>query len=493
MKKILALILSGTLLISCSDYDSQFDQLSQQLEELAAANAALEAQLAAMAALNAQVAQATAVQLAGFQSQVGQITAALTAIVAGLEELGAANQAIGALAQALAAQINAISAQIAVITANIDSLAGDNDALQALLDSLADSIASVNEEIAKLADQISSENGNQVTLSGIQETNRTLVPSIDYYLDGDFVVKAGSVLTVPAGTAVVAKTAGSKIVIEEGAGIDILGTTASPVYFTKLAEVESWDGIHVYGSANVENVLIQSSTVGIGLLDTPVSTARPENPTVSQGVDIAMKYFQCENIVLDEVTNGFLMNSTVHDVDLKKEFSFNTQNVFTISAVSKSLKLADLVVYNTIPTKSIFKMTAPLDISSANISNVTVESTTSYPAILETPALTGSKVTITGLSTPEAKVMEGEIEVAATDAVAVDGNSFDETTTYESSTTDVDEFESTVGAILDNAGTEDDISTGGHHSGGGSNNGGGTEEHHSGGGTHHSGGGSTNG
>ena len=471
MKKILALILSGTLLISCSDYDSQFDQLSQQLEELAAANAALEAQLAAMAALNAQVAQATAVQLAGFQSQVGQITAALTAIVAGLEELGAATQSIGALAQALAAQINAISAQIAVITSNIDSLAGDNDALQALLDSLADAIASVNEEIASLADQIASENGDQVVLSGIQDTSRTLVPSIDYYLDGDFVVKAGSVLTVPAGTAVVAKTAGSKIVIEEGAGIDIAGTTASPVYFTKLAEVASWDGIHVYGSANVENVLIQSSTVGIGLLDTPVSTARPENPTINQTVDITMKYFNAVNTVLEEVTNGILMSSTGHNVDLDKVLSVNSENVITISKVPSSFNIADLVVYNTIPTKSVIKMTAPLDLSSANISNVTIQSTTSYPAILETPTLTGSKVAITGLSTPEAKVMEGESEVVSTDAVAVDGNSFDETTTYESSTTDVDEFESSVGAILDNAGTEDPISTGGHHSGGGSTNG----------------------
>jgi outer membrane murein-binding lipoprotein Lpp len=397
MKKILALILSGTLLISCSDYDSQFDQLSQQLEELAAANAALEAQLAAMAALNAQVAQATAVQLAGFQTQVGQITAALTAIVAGLEELGAATQSIGALAQALAAQINAISAQIAVITANIDSLAGDNDALQALLDSLADAIASVNEEIASLADQIASENGDQVVLSGIQDTNRTLVPSIDYYLDGDFVVKAGSVLTVPAGTAVVAKTAGSKIVVEEGAGIDIAGTTASPVYFTKLAEVASWDGIHVYGSANVENVLIQSSTVGIGLLDTPVSTARPENPTINQTVDITMKYFKAVNAVLEEVTNGILMSSTGHNVDLDKVLSVNSENVITISKVPSSFKIFDLVVYNTIPTKSVIKMTAPLDLSSANISNVTIQSTTSYPAILETPTLTGSKVAITGL------------------------------------------------------------------------------------------------
>ena len=154
MKKFLSLVLAGTMFIACTDYDSQFDQLSQQVEELAAANAALEAQLAGMAALNAQVAQATAAKLAGFEAQVGQITAALTAIVGGLNDLGAGQQQIGALVQALAAQVQAVTAQIAAITANIETLAGDNDALTALLNSLEEQIAALEEQIASMAEQL---------------------------------------------------------------------------------------------------------------------------------------------------------------------------------------------------------------------------------------------------------------------------------------------------------------------------------------------------
>lgn len=154
MKKFLSLVLAGTMFLSCTDYDSQFDQLANQIEELAAANAALEAQLAGMAALNAQVAQATAAKLAGFEAQVGQITAALTAIVGGLNDLGTANQQIGALVQALAAQVQAVAAQIAAITANIESLAGDNDALTALLDSLAEQIAALEEQLAAVGEQV---------------------------------------------------------------------------------------------------------------------------------------------------------------------------------------------------------------------------------------------------------------------------------------------------------------------------------------------------
>ena len=154
MKKFLSLVLAGTLFVACTDYDSQFDQLSQQVEELAAANAALEAQLAGMAALNAQVAQQTAAKLAGFEAQVGQITAALTAIVGGLNDLGAGQQQIGALVQALAAQVQAVTAQIAAITANIETLAGDNDALTALLNSLEEQIAALEEQIASMAEQL---------------------------------------------------------------------------------------------------------------------------------------------------------------------------------------------------------------------------------------------------------------------------------------------------------------------------------------------------
>ena len=61
MKKLFTLLLSAVLITSCTDYDSQFDQLDNQITELAAANAALEAQITAMAALNAAFAAANSV------------------------------------------------------------------------------------------------------------------------------------------------------------------------------------------------------------------------------------------------------------------------------------------------------------------------------------------------------------------------------------------------------------------------------------------------
>ena len=64
MKKFITLIFTAVLLVSCTDYDSQFDQVDAKIKELAAANASLEAELAAMAALNASVSAQTAAKLA---------------------------------------------------------------------------------------------------------------------------------------------------------------------------------------------------------------------------------------------------------------------------------------------------------------------------------------------------------------------------------------------------------------------------------------------
>ena len=39
MKKFITLIFTAVLLVSCTDYDSQFDQVDAKIAELAAANA----------------------------------------------------------------------------------------------------------------------------------------------------------------------------------------------------------------------------------------------------------------------------------------------------------------------------------------------------------------------------------------------------------------------------------------------------------------------
>jgi prefoldin subunit 5 len=150
MKNLIFVFFFGALLVSCEDYSQQFDEINAAVEELASENAALEAQLLGMQAASASAAQATAAQLAGFQAQVGQITAALTAIVQGLGELGEGTEGLGALVQALAGQVAAINAQIAAIVANIDSLSSDGDALAAMIAAIQASIDDLNCQIAEI-------------------------------------------------------------------------------------------------------------------------------------------------------------------------------------------------------------------------------------------------------------------------------------------------------------------------------------------------------
>jgi hypothetical protein len=125
MKKLFVLLFSAVLVTACTDYDSQFDQVDNQLKELAAANASLEAELASMAALNASVSAQTAAKLAEFQGAVGAIVQALqalgTASAATIQQVGAIIQAISDLAAQVAA--NALTAeQIAAKLAEIQSL-----------------------------------------------------------------------------------------------------------------------------------------------------------------------------------------------------------------------------------------------------------------------------------------------------------------------------------------------------------------------------------
>jgi len=150
MKNLIFVFFFGALLVSCEDYSQQFDEINAAVEELAAENAALEAQLLGMQAASASAAQATAAQLAGFQAQVGQITAALTSIVQGLGELGEANQGLGALVQALSAQVAAINAQIAAIVTNIDALSTDGDTLAAMIAAIQDAIDDITCQIAQI-------------------------------------------------------------------------------------------------------------------------------------------------------------------------------------------------------------------------------------------------------------------------------------------------------------------------------------------------------
>jgi len=136
MKKLITLIFTAVLLVSCTDYDSQFDQVDAKIKELAAANASLEAELAAMAALNASVSAQTAAKLAEFQGAVGDIVAAL--------------QALGTASASTIAQMNAIIEQIAALAAQVASNSACASDLQAAIAEIERMLAIISENVYQI-------------------------------------------------------------------------------------------------------------------------------------------------------------------------------------------------------------------------------------------------------------------------------------------------------------------------------------------------------
>jgi outer membrane murein-binding lipoprotein Lpp len=166
MKKLLTLLFAGMLTISCTDYDSKFDALNAQIEELMAANEALEAQVLGLAAAQAQIAQATALQLQGFQAQVA-------AIAELLQTVSDSNVELESLIDTLTAQIEAITAEVAAVAESIETSdaanAEANDALKALLDSITASLAEVQaqlDEIQVVVEAIHHSGGGSDTSGG---------------------------------------------------------------------------------------------------------------------------------------------------------------------------------------------------------------------------------------------------------------------------------------------------------------------------------------
>jgi hypothetical protein len=136
MKKLITLIFTAVLLVSCTDYDSQFDQVDAKIKELAEANASLEAELAAMAALNTSVSAQTAAKLAEFQGAVGDIVAAL--------------QALGTASAATIAQMNAIIEQISALAAQVASNSACASDLQAAIAEIERMLAIISENVYQI-------------------------------------------------------------------------------------------------------------------------------------------------------------------------------------------------------------------------------------------------------------------------------------------------------------------------------------------------------
>ena len=126
MKKLITFIFTAVLLVSCTDYDSQFDQLDAKIAELAAANESLEAEIAAMKALNDTVSKQTTATLEGFQEAVEGIIEQLTA-------LGTTSQDIYINLLSIMEQISALAEQVASNSACASDI---REAIAAIKDAL---------------------------------------------------------------------------------------------------------------------------------------------------------------------------------------------------------------------------------------------------------------------------------------------------------------------------------------------------------------------
>ena len=101
-------------------------------------------------------------------------------------------------------------------------------------------------------------------LSGSQEEDRTLDPTVAYTLTGTYSVESGVTLTIPAGTVITSQTGTDKyIVVQKGGQIDIQGTAANPVIMTSTGQNPGdWGGLVIAGNATTTEGVDAIAEVG---------------------------------------------------------------------------------------------------------------------------------------------------------------------------------------------------------------------------------------
>ena len=110
------------------------------------------------------------------------------------------------------------------------------------------------------------QDGTAYTLTGSITADKVLEEGQTYILSGDYTVKSGAVLRIPAGVKIVAKNDATidYIMVEKGGKIEAIGTADAPIVMT--SEVEnpgSWGGLHICGNAQI-NITGGTATSEIG-------------------------------------------------------------------------------------------------------------------------------------------------------------------------------------------------------------------------------------
>ncbi len=103
-----------------------------------------------------------------------------------------------------------------------------------------------------------------ISLTGNLTENRTLDPSKEYNLTGIYTVKSGYKLTIPAGTVITSQKGTDRyIAVEQGADIDIQGTSTRPVIMkSRDGNPGDWGGLLICGEAVTTEGVDATAEVG---------------------------------------------------------------------------------------------------------------------------------------------------------------------------------------------------------------------------------------
>ncbi|WP_194851361.1 hypothetical protein [Nonlabens antarcticus] len=195
------------------------------------------------------------------------------------------------------------------------------------------------------------DNGGEsnLTLSGNLTENRTLTADKAYVLDGTFLVKSGSTLTIEAGTTITATAGGTDVylLVERGGKIIANGTAAAPIRFTSSAKVPAaWGGVILNGNAFISGQNPQGQNEAGTEVNTGVRFGG-DNDTESSGVlNYVIIEYTGARIDGDAEHNGLTLNGVGSGTTLSNiwiangdddgiEFfggSVNASNIFVLNA-----------------------------------------------------------------------------------------------------------------------------------------------------------------
>ncbi|MCI0920223.1 hypothetical protein [Sphingobacterium rhinopitheci] len=168
------------------------------------------------------------------------------------------------------------------------------------------------------------------TLVGSINTSQSLKAGT-VTLEGATIVREGAVLTIPAGTTIVAKDKGSYLLVERGAKIIAVGTSEKPITFTSNDKTSgAWGGLIINGRAPLSRANITDpSTFGTEIND-QIQYGGDDVADNSGVLDYVILEYTGSNISDDKEHNGLTLNGVGNGTKIS--------NIFILSSADDAIE-----------------------------------------------------------------------------------------------------------------------------------------------------------